>query len=157
MDDVDRLTRLFEMQGTLQNEFGHDFNTMGDEALTDYISMNVLALTDELHEALANLRWKPWAKGGPGFRDRDKYAGEIADAMHFLLNLCLAARMTPDELMDRYVGKNKVNHQRISRGYDGTDKCDACGGALDEPGIVRIIPGAAGERYCSEMCASEAP
>lgn len=151
---ADGLAEIFRMQAALQHRLGYDFNAMDNAKLTEYIRLNTLALTDELHEALNETHWKPWASSPPGFRDRDKFVGELIDAIHFLVNLCLAARMTPDELIDAFAGKNKVNHKRQDEGYSGNEKCDGpdCGRALDEPDVVSSIRLGTGERFCSVAC-----
>jgi dimeric dUTPase (all-alpha-NTP-PPase superfamily) len=148
------------MQAELQEHIGHDFNSMSNEQLIAYIKENVLAATDELHEALNETYWKSWAAMAPGFRNREAYVGELIDTLHFLLNLLLAARVTPEELVTRYGGKNRVNHQRQATGYTGTEKCDgpACNRALDEPGILpaSLIHWPTGERFCSGRCEKNA-
>jgi hypothetical protein len=151
----DQLVRLFEMQGSLQQQMGYDFDRMDSKALIEYIRWNVLALEDELHEALNETHWKPWITASPDFKDRERYLGEIVDVTHFLLNLCLAGRITPDELMSAFEGKNARNYQRQEEGYDGTDKCDGpdCRRALDEPGLLGAVrTWKTGERFCSPGC-----
>lgn len=157
-DKTDSLVKIFQLQGALQERLGYDFNAMDDTRLMEYIRVNILALTDELHEALNETHWKPWAKSAaPGFKDRDKFAGELIDAVHFLVNLCLGARMTPDELIALFEGKNKVNHARQDAGYAGTFKCDGpgCKRALDEPGIEVKVSLGTGEKFCSGECFAE--
>src|SRR5580658_3938857 len=137
-EQEDGLEYLFRMQAELQEYLGVDFNSMSEEALIQYGKDMILALTDELHEALHELHWKPWAAVPPGFKDRDAFAGELIDAFHFMVNLFLMARVTPDEMLSRYGGKHAVNKSRRDGGYTGTDKCDGprCRRALDEPAIV---------------------
>jgi dimeric dUTPase (all-alpha-NTP-PPase superfamily) len=155
MKDIDRLMRLFDMQGTLQHRMGYDFGVMDGTALVDYIRLNVLALTDELHEALGEIHWKPWATAPPGFRDRERYVEEIADALHFLLNLCLAGRISADELMSAFEGKNAVNHQRQDAGYTGLEKCGwhECSRSLDDRLNIFVLPEGP-EEFCSAACAT---
>ena len=155
MDDEDRLTRIFRMQAGLQRNLGYHFGTMDPAGLIEYIRWNVLALDDELHEALGETYWKPWAKISPGFKDPERYLGEIADALHHLVNLCLAGGMSADDLMAAFEKKNKRNHQRQEEGYTGTDKCDGpgCNRAMDEPDFVSFTRvWKTGERFCSPEC-----
>jgi dUTPase len=156
----DGLEYLFRMQAELQEHLGNDFNAMDGPALIQYGKDMVLAATDELHEALAELYWKPWAAQPPGFKDREAFVGELVDALHFMLNLFLMARVTSDELLDRYGGKNALNRRRRDGGYTGTDKCDGprCRRALDEPAIIpgTIITWPSGERFCSQHCEADA-
>lgn len=156
----DRLDYLLRLQAELQAHHGDNMNMKTDAQLVQYIKDMTIACTDELHEALAEVYWKPWAAMPPGFKDRDAYVGELIDALHFVFNLMLAARVTSDELIARYVDKNSVNHGRIDSGYTGTDKCDGpeCSRALDEPSILpgTIIQWQTGERFCSVACETAA-
>ena len=154
MKELDRLTEMFKLQGTLQQHLGYDFDAMDAKVLIEYIRTNVLALTHELHEALDETYWKPWAAKPPGFRDHKRYLEEIVDATHFLLNLCVAGRITADELFTAFEAKNLVNHQRKDAGYTGMEKCDGpgCRRSLDDPlAVVAITWGL--ERFCGQDCA----
>jgi hypothetical protein len=63
----DRLSRMIEMQRELQTKtYGHDFTVMSTQDRVHFIKENVLAMTDELHELLAETSWKPWAKSTRG-------------------------------------------------------------------------------------------
>jgi hypothetical protein len=91
----------------------------------------VLALEDELHEALNETGWKPWASSR--HFNTDAVKGELVDAWCFLMSLMLLAGMTPAELYQRYQAKMEINHKRQDEGYSGTEKCKECGRALDDP------------------------
>lgn len=134
---------IFAQQEALQNRLGYDFDEMTAAERVDYVRLNVLALTDELHEALQETTWKPWATypDGPdgAFVDRDAYVKELIDALHFLLNLFLVGGASPDEVFDRYVEKNQVNHDRQNRGYVAIrEKCGRCHRELEGHGPVMI-------------------
>jgi dimeric dUTPase (all-alpha-NTP-PPase superfamily) len=49
--------------------------------------------------------------------DIEKMQGELVDLLHFWLNLCLVARMTPSDVLNKYLEKNKLNHTRQDTGY----------------------------------------
>jgi dimeric dUTPase (all-alpha-NTP-PPase superfamily) len=118
------------------SSFGVNPTELVDEKRDEFIRWNVIALTDELHEALNEVKWKPWAEGH-GFVDRDAYVKELIDAWHFLMNLLLAANVSAEEFNDRYFAKARVNADRQAAGYDSqSTKCDNCGRALDEPETV---------------------
>src|SRR5690606_34705103 len=56
------LGQLVGLQYELQSEsFGIDPLRLTDEERIEFIRWNVLALTDELHELLQEVGWKPWA------------------------------------------------------------------------------------------------
>lgn len=150
----DRLTQMIRMQLELQAgsyEEG-DPRRMSGEELADFITWNGWAMEDELHEATAEFKWKPWLTTGRGdWIDRDAFVKELIDAWHFFMNLLLAAAgsyedaegkgrpmLEPDEIaaefFARYVAKNAVNAKRQADGYDGTK---TNGRATDEPDIPR--------------------
>ena len=131
------LEDIFQRQLELQrSSFGIDPTSMPDDERDEFIRWNALALEDEVHEALAEVNWKPWASAG-GFKDRDAFVKELVDALHFFVNMCLAANASADEIMARYFAKADVNAKRQDDGYDGiSTKCPECGRAQDEPEIA---------------------
>lgn len=137
-DQGDRLMNMLAMQRGLQEHtFGIELHEMNEQERVDYIKENVLALTDELHELLAETSWKPWAKSV--FLNEDKAFSELVDAWHFMMNIMLAIkpdhdpRILADEFIASYMKKRKVNVQRQEEGYDGVStKCPRCNRALDD-------------------------
>lgn len=130
---MDRLQTMFKEQGELQrNSYGrHPAEIDNEEELIQFIKDMNLALQDELHEFLAETGWKPWATSRHVNADAAK--GELVDAFHFFMNLCLAVDMGPAELFDRYMEKRQRNAERQLEGYDGVEgKCPVCKRALDD-------------------------
>jgi hypothetical protein len=114
-----------------------DYAALTGEKLADYISTNVLALADELHEMLAECQWKPWAKNR-GTVNRDAFADEAVDLLHFAANLLVAVGIPEDELWERYRAKQTRNAARQEHGYDSkASKCPSCRRELDKPGALR--------------------
>lgn len=141
----DNLDAIVMKQLGLQDRLGYDFTEMTIDQAIDYVKLNVLALTDELHEALAECHgWKPWTKGEHAI-DRDKYLGELTDALHFLVNLYLVVGGRADEITALFMKKNAVNHTRQDTGYTG-QKCAVCRRELD--GLPVLARGE--KRYCSQ-------
>lgn len=132
----DKLDRMMARQLQLQIEsYGLDPGEMSAAEAIQYVHFNITALTDELHEALGETHWKPWAKG-EGFKDVEAFKAELIDAWHFFMNLCLVSGMEPSELFTRYEVKRAINAQRQVDGYDGvTTKCPGCGRAMDDPDV----------------------
>lgn len=132
-DHIDRLGEMFELQGDLQrNTYGSHPADIEDpvERIQFFKDMHI-AITDEMHEALNEIGWKPWATSK--HFNEDAVKGELVDAFHFFMNLCMAAGMTPDELYNRYKAKRLKNIQRQKDGYDGVaTKCKMCGKAYDD-------------------------
>lgn len=140
-DHLDRLGEMFEMQGDLQrNAYGaHPADMPTTKDKTQFVKDMVLALEDELHEALFEVSWKPWAKG-EHFR-KEAFRSELIDAWHFFMNLCLVADMTPEMLYQEYMKKHKKNAQRQAEGYDAqSTKCPKCTRAYDDE-FVNCTPG----------------
>jgi hypothetical protein len=118
-----------------QQSYGLDPSKMNDQEKMEFIRWNILALTDELHEALAETGWKPWAKSQ--HLNRDAFVGELVDSFHFFMNLMIVADCSGDELLDRYFVKRGLNAKRQEQGYDGiAGKCFSCKRALDDPAVT---------------------
>jgi len=138
----DRLLAMLAAQERLQREAYHrDITNLSQSARVAFIKNMVLAATDELHEALNEVSWKPWASGDPTIND-DAFFAELVDLWHFVMNLLLVAHpgWTPaqvaTELSARYQLKNRKNLQRQRDGYDGTNKCPNCRRALDDDAVM---------------------
>lgn len=139
----DHLTDIFERQRALQIEkMGGDPGELIGELEIQFFKDMTLALTDELHEALNEIGWKPWATSK--HFNYDAVKGELVDALHFFVNLCLVAQVSADDLYEAYCDKNKKNHIRQEQGYDGvTGKCPGCKRALDDAAVncfVEVLP-----------------
>ena len=135
MTDLPDLQRMLDRQLELQQRsFGVDPPSLEGEDLVEFIRWNVLALTDELHEALGEVKWKPWTSDS-GWVNRDAFVKELIDALHFWMNLVLAAGGSSVEITDRYFAKAAVNQARQESGYTHLYKKGADGRALDEPSI----------------------
>lgn len=136
-----------EMQHRLQlDAYGINYATMTDEEKIVAAKDMILALTDELHEALAEIGWKPWATSR--HINGEAFKGELIDAYHFLMNLFLIAGMNDNEVERRYREKNRRNLDRQIEGYDGiSGKCPNCKRALDDSKDATTF-----HPYCSYDC-----
>lgn len=127
---------MFELQGDLQrNTYGsHPGDIIDSEERIQFSKDMHIALVDELHEALAEIGWKPWATSN--HFNEEAYQGELVDAFHFFMNLCMVGKMTPDMLFDKYKAKRLKNIKRQQEGYDGiAGKCGTCHRALDDDAV----------------------
>jgi dimeric dUTPase (all-alpha-NTP-PPase superfamily) len=106
--EKDRLSEIFEKQEILQNKIGEVYNQQ-------YINDMSLALMCEIHEILDNTQWKKWKKQ-QSF-NREEYLKELVDAQCFLINLCLAKNITPEEFFNAYKLKSEENIKRQENGY----------------------------------------
>jgi len=140
---ADRWARMLIRQYQLQTEtFGFDPPLLQGRERGDYVTWNVVALEDELHEAMQELSWKPWATDD--FFNREAYLDELVDAFHFLLNLVFVAGKAESGYLDldelsfefftRYMKKAQINveRQKTPGGFKtlGT-KCPDCGRAIE--------------------------
>ena len=137
----DRLLAMLAAQERLQREaYGMELLNFSVAERVAFIKNMVLATTDELHEALNEVSWKPWTSGEPTINEEAFFA-ELVDAWHFIMNLLLVARTDTTveqiarELTFRYELKNRKNLRRQQEGYDGTDKCPGCRRALDDDAV----------------------
>lgn len=121
---------LYETKKLQEQAYGKKFEEFTHQELVEWIRINVLAAEDELHEALAEVSWKPWAKSE--FFNREAFIGEMVDVGHFIGNLLVGAGVTDEEYEIAYLEKMERNRQRQTEGYTGTDKCSKCGRAADD-------------------------
>lgn len=145
MPSSDRLYDILKMQHDAQRVVQIDpITLLGDnlptnlegEVRVQYIKDMILACTDELHEALAETGWKPWATSR--HIHRAAALGELRDALQFLINAMFAvSQLQPEQLAQELhkmmEEKIALNLKRAADGYDGVkDKCPACRRDLNE-------------------------
>jgi dimeric dUTPase (all-alpha-NTP-PPase superfamily) len=130
------LQMILDRQRELQKKhYGVDVTTLSDEARAQYIRDMSLALADELHEALNETGWKPWATSR--HVNRQAYLGELIDVLHFWCNLVLITNTNEKEILDMYFAKADKNAKRQLAGYDGVaGKCTTCGRAFDDTAVL---------------------
>lgn len=136
----DRLAVMLEVQRMFQRRvasttlYTTDPNYVGEGKRIDEFKDMVLALQDELHEALGEIGWKPWADSR--HFNVEAVQGELIDAWCFLMSLMLLAGLDAPTLYRKYMAKMSVNHKRQDEGYSGTDeKCQVCKRALDDSAV----------------------
>lgn len=137
---ITTLQDMFQNQDYLQTVVYGDgvspreyLDTNPERALQFYKDMHI-AMVDELHEALNEIGWKPWATSR--HFNIEAVKGELVDALHFFMNLCMVAKVTPEDLIKGYIDKSAKNIQRQAEGYDGVStKCNLCARALDDSAV----------------------
>lgn len=130
------IDNMLAIQHALQvKSFGNDPKALTEEERAEWIRWNMLALEDELHEALAETGWKPWATSK--HVNREAFISELVDAWHFFMNLLLVVDCSAAEFTQAYAKKRKLNAERQAAGYDGvTGKCGNCMRALDDEAVA---------------------
>ena len=120
---MDKLEKIFEMQDELNQRIGVQTESMSDEEKTKWVLNYTRAMQQELAELIDSVPWKWWAKYQT-FDDQNAKV-EIVDLFHFLISLAQVMGMTPEDVYQAYVKKNKVNHDRQESGYAEKDESDS--------------------------------
>ena len=118
-EEMEMLERIFYMQNLFDSDLIKNRNL--EFSKEEWIQKEVLAIVSELAELLAEVNFKWWKNPKPVNSDNVK--DELVDILHFFVSMCLRAHMSPDELFERYLSKNKENFNRqmgLSKkpGYD---------------------------------------
>lgn len=130
-DHLAGLRQMMDLQIALQLELGTDITKMSSTELMAFVREQMLACTDELHEALQETGWKTWAKN-PHI-NYDAFRAELIDTWQFLMNLMWVAGMTPEMLYVGHAKKVTQNLERNAAKYDGVStKCPRCRRAYDD-------------------------
>lgn len=134
----------YELRNALADQEELQVSSYGDktsprefdtERKIEFIMVNILALTDELHEALAEIGWKPWATSK--HINQNELKKEMVDAFHFFMNILIAADIDADEFLAAYREKRERNKKRQADGYDGVSgKCPGCSRAADDVAVT---------------------
>lgn len=119
---MDLLEEIFHHQEQLQEKLGVIPHNMAEKELQQFTNIMTQALMVELCEFLQCTPWKNpdlvpfgWKKTQT-MKYRDAVE-ELADCLHFFVNICLAMGVSPQSLYNAYVKKNEENHVRKERGY----------------------------------------
>lgn len=112
-DMMSGMNYLLAMQRTVESAWGRQVDPTDPEAVSKYVREVILCATDELHEVLAEVHWKPW-KEARGIKDVARYRSEMADVMHFVLDLYLAAGLTGEDIVMDYMTKHYTNMERTT-------------------------------------------
>lgn len=70
----------------------------------------------EWGEAMQELANKPWRRTEQQ-TDREAFIDEVGDTMHFFVEFCITAGITPEELFESYFRMHNKNQQRQSSDY----------------------------------------
>lgn len=134
----DTLGDIMSLQkDTQENVYGFNFSEMNLREVMNFWHVNTHAMVDEIHEATdalggikdgdGNAVWKYWKKAHKSYEnvkfsdlsesDRLECKFEIIDMLHFFMNYAISIGMTPQEMYNMYMSKNKENRDRQARGY----------------------------------------
>jgi len=117
----DKLDKIFVKQSELDELIAKKKNLDIDKySQEEWIQKKALALIEETLEVVNETNYKWWKIKN----DVNQIAlkQEIADILHFLISMCLTAKISSEELFDIYMDKHKENIDRqegksIKKGY----------------------------------------
>ena len=120
---MDKLDEIFSMQDTLNKRIGVNTEGMSDEDKAKWVLNYTRAMQQEMSELIDSVPWKWWAK----YQEFDEQNAkvEVVDLFHFLISLAQVLGMTPEDVHEAYLKKNKVNHERQDSGYVKKDEDDS--------------------------------
>ena len=107
---MDKFDEIFSMQDTLNKRIGVNTDGMSDEDKAKWVLNYTRAMQQEMSELIDSVPWKWWAK----YQEFDEQNAkvEVVDLFHFLISLAQVLGMTPEDVHEAYLKKNKVNHER---------------------------------------------
>lgn len=118
-NNTNNLEYLFKLQQNFFNILKDNIPVNKFHVITkenvELIKNQILALFDEVSEALREVPWKPW-KENQDF-NVSKFRMELIDVFHFLINLFLLSGMNSQEVINLFKNKNKINVRRQKDGY----------------------------------------
>ena len=123
----DTLKKIWNMQKDLNKIIGRDTVEASNKEkwFFDYIT----AMEQEIAELKDCLNWKWWSKEYQkhepyAIMDKQNLKVELIDILHFLISTMQIAGFTPEELMNVYEQKHKINIERQQNGYNHIGKTE---------------------------------
>jgi len=103
------------MQEALNKRIGVETRGMDEQERIRWVLNYTRAMQQEMSELIDSVPWKWWAKYQKS--DEQNARVEVVDLFHFLVSLAQVLGMSPEDVYQAYLAKNKVNHQRQDSGY----------------------------------------
>ena len=120
---MDKLDEIFEQQKALNNRIGVNTDAMSVDDKAQWVLNYTRAMQQEIAELIDSVPWKWWAKYQKF--DEQNAKVEVVDLFHFLISIAQVLGMSPEDVYQAYVKKNKVNHNRQESGYTEKDEADS--------------------------------
>ncbi len=120
---MDKLEEIFAQQDALNKRIGVNTDNMSEEEKAQWVLNYTRAMQQEIAELIDSVPWKWWAKYQTF--DEQNAKVEVVDLFHFLISIAQVLGMSPDDVYQAYVKKNKVNHNRQDSGYAEKDEADS--------------------------------
>ena len=109
---MDRLEEIFRMQRELAAIMPAD---RYPAKKVDRIDALCIAIIHEAVELQRLTNWKWWKRPGPF--PAAEAREELIDVWHFVIQASLEMGMTPDDILEEYRRKNRINRERQHNGY----------------------------------------
>lgn len=109
---MDKLEKLIEMQRALATMLASSRYPSKTE---ERISFLCTAITHEAIELQRLTNWKWWKN--PTKFDSEEAKEELIDIWHFVLQATIELGMTPDDIVEYYSKKNRINKKRKKMNY----------------------------------------
>lgn len=139
---TDSLAEIFELQGRLNANVGHNTNAVAATIKSNsvvgasmavagaWINDYIAAMSSELEELRDCTFWKHWcaeAKAGRRFElhDLDNARVEVIDLLFFWVSLAQCVGLTAEDCLNLYRQKWQVNIERQASGYAMSTKDEA--------------------------------
>lgn len=111
-EDLDRLDAIFVLQKGLSEMMNLDRYPDDMEGRVSALST---AIVHEAVELQRTTNWKWWKT--PVEFDMAEAKEELIDIWHFVVQASLELGLTPDDIVEEYRRKNKINRERQTNGY----------------------------------------
>ena len=108
----DRLDEIFNLQRGLSDMMNLDRYPKNSEGR---ISALCTAIMHEAVELQRTTNWKWWKT--PSEFNENEAREELIDIWHFVVQASLELNLTPDDIVEEYKKKNKINRERQLNGY----------------------------------------
>jgi NTP pyrophosphatase (non-canonical NTP hydrolase) len=119
---MDKLDIIFNKQKEFQKKMNIFKLIKNEKDKQLYINQNILAIMEEVIEALRKTPYKNpnyvkfgWKKNQ--LWDIEKFKIEIIDIFHFLINLCLIVNISSEDFFNIFCEKNNINTERQKNNY----------------------------------------
>jgi hypothetical protein len=135
MEKEDRLAQIFRMQKELMYRIGVPVPQFiyGPDGQVDEGQLQVLYYWIQkmgeciIHEGVELRDWTPWKHWSRQLGNKvpirqgsaehiKEIRTEVIDLVHFVVELAVLVGLEPDDLVQAYVEKNEINHQRQEKG-----------------------------------------
>ena len=123
LERMDKVEEVVKLQDQLNKRIGVDTDQMSEEEQAKWVLNYTRAMQQEIAVLIDSVPWKWWAK----YQEFDEQNAkvEVVDLFHFLISIAQVLGMTPEDVYEAYVKKNKVNHNRQDSGYTEKDEADS--------------------------------